>query len=188
MDRHFARSRRGGFTLIELMIVVAIVGVLSAIAIPSFIGFMRRSKTSEAATNLKMMFEGAAAYYSDETWDTRAVQLVGGALAIDACTVAAINSPNIPSNQKSVVDWQPAALQSFQDIGFQVVDPIYYQYQIVGSTDSCSHVAGENLYSFRAVGDLDFDGTTSLFELSAGSNTSNLLMRTPGIYRVNATE
>jgi type IV pilus assembly protein PilA len=45
-----------GFTLVELMIVVAIIGILSAIAIPNFIKFQARSKQSEARTNLKAIY------------------------------------------------------------------------------------------------------------------------------------
>ena len=51
-----------GFTLIELMIVVAIIGILAAIAIPNFVKFQCRSKQSEAKTNLKAMYVSQESY------------------------------------------------------------------------------------------------------------------------------
>ena len=51
-----------GFTLIELMIVVAIIGILAAIAIPNFVKFQCRSKQSEAKTNLKALYVSQEAY------------------------------------------------------------------------------------------------------------------------------
>ncbi|WP_224368855.1 prepilin-type N-terminal cleavage/methylation domain-containing protein [Hyalangium versicolor] len=50
--------RRQGFTLIELMIVVAIIGILAAIAIPNFVRFQARARQSEVTTNLKSLFTG----------------------------------------------------------------------------------------------------------------------------------
>ncbi|MDC0709783.1 prepilin-type N-terminal cleavage/methylation domain-containing protein [Stigmatella sp. ncwal1] len=50
--------RNRGFTLIELMIVVAIIGILAAIAIPNFIRFQARARQSEVNTNLKSLFTG----------------------------------------------------------------------------------------------------------------------------------
>jgi type IV pilus assembly protein PilA len=58
------RSR--GFTLIELMIVVAIIGILAAIAIPNFMKFQARSKQSEAKTNLKALYTAQKSFYSEK--------------------------------------------------------------------------------------------------------------------------
>jgi type IV pilus assembly protein PilA len=54
-----------GFTLIELMIVVAIIGILAAIAIPNFLKFQAKSKQSEAKSNLGAIFTGQISYFGE---------------------------------------------------------------------------------------------------------------------------
>ena len=55
-----------GFTLIELMIVVAIIGILAAVAIPAFMKYIRRAKTSEATMNIRKLFDSSVSYYNEE--------------------------------------------------------------------------------------------------------------------------
>ena len=175
--------KRDGFTLIELMIVVAIIGILAAIAIPAFMSYMRRAKTSEASNNLKNLFQSAASYYSNETWGTQGVQR-GNTVATSFCTVTTGTTGNTADTGKTQLDFEAAALSNFRAMGFSIGDPVYYNYEIAGTGADglCGHAAGENIYSFRANGDLDGDDISSLFELAAGTDTGNQMFRAPGIY------
>jgi type IV pilus assembly protein PilA len=181
--------RKEGFTLIELMIVVAIIGVLSAVAIPAFTNYVKRSKTSEVGGNLKSLFTGAAAYYQGENWQ-QGVQLQ--AAAATYCTVPSAITPNNPSAQKQVINWQQVnqQLPTFPALNFSVSDPVYYQYDVVsGPGNACGNVPNNlNVYTFAANGDLDGDGVLSRFELAAGTNQTNELFRAPGIFVQNELE
>ncbi len=56
-----------GFTLIELMIVIAIIGILAAIAIPNFVSYRQRSYNSAAQTDLKNAMTTQEAYFVDNS-------------------------------------------------------------------------------------------------------------------------
>ncbi len=177
--------KKSGFTLIELMIVVAIIGILAALAIPAFVNYARRAKTAEAASNIRNLFVGAASYYQAEHWAQRAVARLG-ATASTHCSVISACAAITPNDSKQVFDF--STVPSFVGLNFNLGDPMYYQYCINNAPGTCGTAALQPIYSFDAIGNLDADGTPSLFEISAGSDESNDLYRTPGVYIINELE
>src|ERR1700722_10168930 len=66
-ERHpMLKIAKKGFTLIELMIVVAIIGLLAALGIPNFIKFQAKARQSEAKSNLKAAYTAQKAYFGDK--------------------------------------------------------------------------------------------------------------------------
>lgn len=177
-------NKKSGFTLIELMIVVAILGILAAIAIPAFVQYVRRSKSAEAVTNVDNMFKLAASYYNPTEKQNQGI----GGTQFTNCTVAAGNDGKTPNKEKLTGNYDnPTFGQS--GLGFSL-DFGYYSYRVAGAASAaCGGAANNNnVYLLQAVGDLDGDTVTSLFEQATATNNNNELYRARGFYIQNETE
>ena len=104
-------ARRGGFTLIELMIVVAIIGILAAIAIPNFLRFQLKAKSSEGKTNLAAIRTAEESYFAE----------YGGYVSADA------SPPTIALNQKTDFSHAFADL-GFDQLGWEPEGQVFFNY------------------------------------------------------------
>jgi type IV pilus assembly protein PilA len=128
------RGRRVGFSLIELMLVVAIIGILASVAVPTFISYQLRSKSAEASTNIGAIQRSLEAYYAEYNIYMSAMPP----------TPNAVGSTTRP--------WGLAASDShgFNKIGFVPEGKVFFQYGVTSD--------GGTSYTIGARSDLDADG------------------------------
>jgi type IV pilus assembly protein PilA len=136
-------TRDGGFTLIELMIVVAIIGILAAIAIPNFLRFQLRSRVGEGKTNIAAIRTAEEAYAAEYATYVQAPLAPGGALSGDK------------QNWLTVTP-------GFDTMGWFPEGEVYYNYSVTIAPGGCP-AAGNPCTSYTVEGfsDIDGDGVTN---------------------------
>jgi len=129
--------RRGGFTIIELMLVVGLIGVLATIAIPTMLGFKLRSKLAEGKTNLAGIYKAQETYFSE----------------FGVYVSASPTPPTDANSQRQPWGLSPGTTHGFNQVGYAAEGQVYFQY--AAATD------GGSALTLSARSDLDGDGNFS---------------------------
>ncbi len=170
MIKALMKKRDEGFTLVELMIVVAIIGVLAALAIYGVSRYLKHSKTAEATRNLGSIETGSKNQFQQET-DPSGTGI--GPFVHNFCPKSTISPPSagLPKAAKvkaAATDWDDAAWKCLK---FSINEPQFYMYTYVSDT---AKTGTDAQYTAIANGDLDGNGTASTFTLTgAGSTTGD---------------
>ncbi|BFU91507.1 MAG: hypothetical protein NTAFB01_26940 [Nitrospira sp.] len=197
-----ALRKQEGFTLIELMIVVAIIGILAAIAIPNFLQYQMKSRQTEAKTNLGAIRTSQLSFSSERgcyigitAWPTAAPfpPIAGTKTTPAAWAPLGVGPVPVfaPGGPGFCVDPGGAPLQvgSFADIGFAASGNVYFQYAVnavqanplpvnpcllgAAPATGIGLLVGQNGMVATAMSNLDGDGNLSYWGASSDAGSQD---------------
>ncbi len=163
-------SNNKGFTLIEMMIVVAIIGVLASIATPAFLKYVKQSKVSEVSLNLKNLGDGASSYYQADHYRRDGARVAERQFPTEDSQFGNASRrypPRPPKGTKQANNLAEWTNQPWKALKFAISKPHYYSYGFFPTNNA----NGGDMFEARGEGDLDGDGITSVYLVRGNTST-----------------
>ena len=197
--RSRTRGASYGFTLVEIMVVIAILGLLASVAVPAVGAYVRRSKTAEARIQLAKMYDASSAFFNAEHVDRGDVTTIGAGAAIgdathrcpypsdtpaggqagETPTLDCNDGPGgrcVPASAPSgagyydISEWNDNAVWS--SLHFTMEQGHFFHYNFISTNNLVGY--GSCRFTAQAFADLDDDSTFSTFERSGAADVNGV--------------
>ena len=162
--RRWAQS--AGFTLIEVMIVVALLGVLASVAVPGFLSYQARSRRAEAFLNLQSVARSELSYFA-----TKGIFHGTGLSWPDPVPYGGLGTVKMA--------WDAPSEAAFSELGWEPEGQVLYTYETNTTSVAGSGCTCNECFTATAFGDVDSNGVVSAVMYSHPQDIGGVILECP---------